>query len=81
MGKLKYINFKKIGLVIFEPHVQHTTMKQMVGDEAISAGFCRMPDKDECGNQAECYGEAVSLKLESRPEDGVLLRHRLDPYG
>jgi hypothetical protein len=30
-NKLKYINFENIGLVIFETHVQHSTMKQLVG--------------------------------------------------
>lgn len=80
-GKMKYINFKNIGLVIFETTVTHSDMKNMIGMEPISAGFCSMPNKDECGNEARCFGESVSLKLSSTPEDTETLKRRLNPYG
>jgi hypothetical protein len=81
MAKLKYINFEHIGLVIFETAIGHDTMKQLVGHTAISAGFCQFPHKDECGNEASCFGESVSLKLKATDEDTKLLQRRLNPYG
>lgn len=80
MAKLKYINFEHIGLVIFEESVQHYNMQQIVGHKALSAGFCSFPNKDECGNEAQCFGKSVSLNLSSTEEDTKRLQRRLNPY-
>jgi hypothetical protein len=82
MAKLKYINFENLGIIIFEEHVEHAILASKMGDKPISAGFVSLPDKDECGNKASCYGESVSLNIKSRPlEDTNLLQRRLNPYG
>lgn len=81
MAKLKYINFEHIGLVIFETTISHDTMRQLVGHNAISAGFCSFPNKDECGNEARCFGKSASLKLESTKEDTKTLQRCLNSYG
>lgn len=79
--KMKYINFENIGLVIFETNVNHDSMRQLVGHNAISAGFCSFPNKDENGNEARCYGRSTTLRLDSAPEDTQRLQQILNPYG
>ena len=55
-------------------------MAQMIGHKPISAGFVSLPDKDECGNKASCYGDSTSLNLKAIDKDTNILRHRLNPY-
>lgn len=40
--------------------------------EVVSAGFCHIND-----GTYTCYGESVSLKLKSRPEDSAILNRYL----
>lgn len=80
-AELKYINFEHIGLVIFEPTVEHRQMQLIVGRKALSAGFCSFPNEDEVGNQPRCYGKSTSLNLDSSPKDTPALKRLLNPYG
>lgn len=41
--------------------------------EPVAAGFCYIND----AGRYTCYGESVSLRLESRPEDGAILNRYL----
>lgn len=73
MSRMKYINFKNIGIVIFGGHVSHSDMAQLIGDKPVSAGFFNAGDTD----YVSCYGESVSLKLTSDPADTEQLRRIL----
>lgn len=75
---MKYVVFRNFGMVIFEPHIHHSTIVGMVShDEVVSAGFVKMDD-----DGPYCYGKSTSLDgLASRPEqDTALLKRRLDRY-
>ncbi|MCI4435662.1 MAG: hypothetical protein JHC33_02455 [Ignisphaera sp.] len=80
MSKFKYINFENLGMVIFENQINHAEMASWLNDTPISAGFVSLPNKDENGNIAHCYGESISLRLESRKEDTELLQRSFNPY-
>jgi len=80
MTKSKYIIFSDVhGMelpVIFSPLLQHGDIK-VKGFEPVSAGFCYMFDADE----KRCFttfGQSVSLKLESRPEDARILNKEIE---
>lgn len=81
MGKLKYITFEHIGMVIFETTVGHDTMKQLVGHKALSAGFCQFHyDPEDENTEPRCFGKSVSLRLESTEEDTATLKRNLNPW-
>ena len=46
MSDMKYIRFEDMGIIIFGSHIPHTTMKQLINDEVVSAGFVSLSDKD-----------------------------------
>ncbi len=49
--------------VIFDEGIQHFEMASNIHGEVISAGFVRFTP-----NGLECYGESISLGLQSAPE-------------
>ncbi len=64
---MKYINFKNLGVVIFENSISHIEMKCKLGDRAISAGFVTV-------DSPVCSGMSATLQLESRSEDADRIR-------
>ena len=66
---MKYINFEKVGLVIFDESIDHIAMKKLIGEKAISAGFfaCEAP---------RCFGKSQTVNRQSRPEDADLFKGR-----
>jgi hypothetical protein len=71
--KKKYIRMTYAGFILFDGQLQHAAMAQPAlnsGDHIISAGFFAA---DENG-LAVCYGESVSLRVKSRPDDTEKLR-------
>ncbi len=64
---MKYINFKNLGIVIFEDSITHIEMKRQLGDRAISAGFVTV-------DSPVCSGRSGTLQLESRSEDADRIR-------
>ncbi len=77
MSRLKYIHFENLGIIIFPEAIEHYKMASWLKDEPISAGFVFIPEKDDCGNIAHCYGESVSLNLKSKDIDTKLLKRML----
>lgn len=77
---MKYLRIKKPDaifgddvIVIFSEQISHDIMASCFSDEIVSAGFVKLDNDVKSGNV--CYGESVSLKLKSIPEeDNVLLR-------
>lgn len=80
MTDLKYINFKQLGIVIFDHLVDHSVLAARIADEPLSAGFVRIPNKDEAGNEIKCYGKSVSLNIKADERDTDMLRRRINPY-
>ena len=84
MNKAKYVIVNGSG-IIFSAAIQH---KDMVGhnEKCEGAGFVRFAvEKDSYGDDiivAQCYGESISLGIESRPEKDskILTRQITNPF-
>ncbi len=84
MYEAKYIIVNGSG-IIFSAAIQH---KDMVGynEKCEGAGFVRFAvEKDSYGDDiivAQCYGESISLGIESRPEKDskILTRQITNPF-
>ena len=78
--KTKYVVFETPNgiedMIIFSGLVQHDWMARGLG-LIVSAGFISV-HTDFGGDQLiECYGESISLKLNSRPEEDAKIAHRV----
>ena len=61
------------GFILFEGSLQHSRMahaSSISGDKVESAGFFYTDDN----GLAVCFGESVSLRIKSDPDDTALLR-------
>ena len=74
---MKYLRTENQGFVIFSDHTIHADMARVLGcgedNIVVSAGFVRLHDDGEI----ECYGEATSMKIGSKPDDSENLTRRL----
>ena len=69
---MKYVIFDDDTYLLFPSTVQHINVliNQGIGLKTpISAGFCMIKAINESEMKISCYGESVSLDLESRPEE------------
>ena len=74
MSTMKYVRFENAGIIIVESHIKHSEIKSpYYNDTAISAGFFNIQDAQD----ADLYGESVSLKLSSKEGDVKRLRRNL----
>lgn len=64
---MKYVMNKDLTPLLFPVHVQHVTMKHIVGP-IVTAGFCRVVD-----NKVEVWGKSISLNLKSDPSDALVI--------
>jgi hypothetical protein len=86
--KLKYILTKSGAFVIFHPVTAHNDMARGLYGEPISAGFCYIdittpkPEEYKAPTLSiRCFGESISMKLKSRPEDSEIITKALNnPY-
>jgi len=63
--KLKYVRLRKFDeIIIFPMTLNHSIFKNL---DTISAGFCYIET-----NKVSCFGNSVSLSLDSIPEDSTL---------
>jgi hypothetical protein len=62
--------------IVFNNHLTHQNMAFQLNIKPISAGFVRITGDFDL---VEAYGESVSLKLKSRPEDGAIIQRMLFP--
>lgn len=59
--------------IVFSELMQHIDVARSLGCRVVGAGFCEIQD-----NQYVCYGESISLEIESRLlEDDVVLNRML----
>lgn len=71
--KSKYVILDKgftVGLV-FSDLLNHSEVANGIGGKVVSAGFCHIEDGRYC-----CYGESVSLNVESRPEEDARILNK-----
>lgn len=76
MDRAKYIILENSMLevpIIFPMHVKHCDMAHMFrGINVLSAGFVQLQE-----GQLVAFGESLTLKIQSRPEDTALLQRIL----
>lgn len=70
--KQKYVRIGKDEFIIFPMFINHDAFYNF---HPTSAGFCYI-----YGNKVDCYGESVSLKLKSLPEDSMLATKQIFGY-
>lgn len=79
MSKVKYITFDTgliDDIVIFSDMQQHAEIARGLPGTPISAGFISIGVNQDYEIQVKCYGNSISLKLESRPEEDERLARR-----
>jgi hypothetical protein len=70
MGKVKYIRTKDNEIIIFGEIMQHRDFRNF---NPVSAGFISFGINKEGNPTCSCYGESISLGIESNPEEDTLL--------
>ncbi len=76
MRKLKYIRTRSTFILFSEP-LMHSEIN--VHEEIISAGFYWLNTDPKFQTiEADCYGESISLRIKSLPEDSQLLTKQLN---
>lgn len=73
---MKYLRFRKLGVVIFEEVNGHDEMAKLLTrghDEVISAGFVNADDWADNGKVC-VGGSSSSLEISSLPEDEIRVR-------
>lgn len=68
---LKYIVIENRGnesIILFPDWMRHDDVARKMNTKVISAGMCDLESR-------QCFGESVSLKIKSRPEDSELLKY------
>ncbi len=81
LNKFKYLLDRGTGKCIFFPEtIRHDTFQ---GQFWTNGGFMKFTlHQDECGNsylKAYCYGKSVSMKVESSPEDEIMISNLIRP--
>lgn len=75
MKQHKYVR-KEYGFIVFPETMQHSDFKKH-NEDVLSAGFCYIDtEKQEC----KCFGESISLKLKSLPEDSERMTRQFFSY-
>ena len=65
--KQKYVRLKQYGeVIIFPTIIEHSKFRHL---GVISAGFCYV---DGDAKEVRCFGESISLDLESDPKEDTL---------
>lgn len=80
MASMKYIRHTDLGMVIFEPHIEHLQMALKlpgpIQEKITGAGFVNVFNSDLIG----CSGESVSLRIKSTPSDNEHIKHLFRGY-
>lgn len=82
--ELKYILDDIGNFALFSPVNSHRDMARGFYRHPVSAGFCRIlvatktDGRDELSTVVECYGNSVSLHLESGEYDGSIITAKLN---
>lgn len=79
MSNVKYIRTKDGEIIVFSSLQQHSDFKVY---EPVSAGFVSIGVNKDRQPTIKCYGESVSLRMKSNPEeDSELARLQILGFG
>lgn len=73
MNRVKYVVTPEEYVIIFSECIMHSAFK---GFKPISAGFISFGVNKDGNPTCSCWGESISLGLESRPERDTQLAKR-----
>lgn len=73
MNKVKYIRTKDDEIIIFGEVMQHSDFRNF---NPVSAGFISFGINNEGNPTCSCYGESISLRMESNPEEDTMYAKR-----
>ena len=73
MGKVKYIKTKDNEIIVFGEIMVHSDFKDM---NPVSAGFISFGINEDGNPTCTCYGQSISLGLESDEEEDTRLAQR-----
>jgi len=82
MAQMKYIRYEDLGVVLFESHISHKNMHEVVSspmDKLMSAGttaFWALGDDLE----VQASGGSTTLNVPSLKDDADLIKRRLSLY-
>jgi len=68
--KLKYVRTGDDVIIVFPEYIEH---QRFIPFSPKSAGFICIAPKKDLTLEISCYGESVSLKLKSNPEEDTKL--------
>lgn len=72
--KMKYVKVEEYdSIVVFPTIIEHKSFRFL---KPKSAGFCSISN-----NEIRCYGESVSLGIESHPDDSIEATKQYFSYG
>ena len=74
MPKAKYIKTKDKEIIVFGEIMLHSDFRGM---NPVSAGFISFGINKDGNPTCSCYGESISLRLQSDEEDTELAQHQL----
>ena len=74
MAKAKYIKTKNREIIVFGEIMLHSDFRNM---NPVSAGFISFGINEEGNPTCSCYGESISLRLQSDEEDTFLAQSQL----
>jgi len=74
MLKVKYIRTDDDVIIVFCELLQHSEFKRF---NPISAGFISFGVNNQGNPSCTCYGESVSLNLQSMEDDTMLARRQI----
>lgn len=73
MNRVKYIRTKDDEIIIFGEIMQHSDFRHF---NPVSAGFISFGINKEGNPTCSCYGESISLRMESNPEKDTMYAKR-----
>ena len=74
MPKAKYIKTKNREIIVFGEIMLHSDFRNM---NPVSAGFISFGINEEGNPTCKCYGESISLRLQSDEEDTFIAQSQL----
>lgn len=80
MSELKYVVTEHGDFAIFTKATNHCDVRGLHG-KVVGAGFCNFARKADTEQaNVHCYGRSISLGIESRPEDEIIINRHINSY-
>ena len=79
--ELKYVITEHNNFAIFSKGTNHGDIGKELHGDPVGAGFCTLRKHGDLDNiNIHCYGESISLGIESREEDEKIINKALNNY-